>query len=295
MDLKNRLFPYPILSPNNNDYIGVSFITNLNYEILNKDIQFNFDIQISNKEIFTLIVNEVASIAVLIDCPITSFRESIKFNKLNGEITINSNKISNMVTISFYIISNKDIAQYHNLSFNPIYKGLTFEIKKFGLLGIGDSFRVPIKKDHDDIKNVSSIFSIIPDFDSDVNLVTRDLFSSGKKIIIKLPKDQFDNYKVISKDQRNNPIIHSMLIVPILVEIFTLLKSVNNWDDYELNGWFYSIEKAFEKKNLIFCKELLEQKDPYHLAQMILDYPITNGLEKLFNISILGEDFEYES
>lgn len=295
MDLKNRLFPYPILSPNTNDYRDAVFNTEINHEIIDDDVIFKYEILLNNKGIIDLIDSECASVSFLIECPITSFRELYNTNVYSGQFLINSNKVSNFLTITVYIIANKTIDDYKNETFNDIYNKLSFRIQAHGLLGIGDSFKIPIIKDYDEIKSVTSIFSVIPDHESSNNLVTRDLFSSGKKIIIKLPKEQFDNYKVISKDPRNNPIIHSMIIIPILVEIFTLLKLTEEWDDYEINAWFFSLEKAFEKRSLTFNQELLEIYDPYHLAQLILDAPIINGIDKLLKISILGEDFVHES
>lgn len=295
MELKNRLFPYPILSPFNNDYIDSIFNTNFDYEIHDENVFFSYEVDINNDEICRFVEENIAALGFLVECPITSYRELIKASSLKGDFLINSDKISNFLTISVFIVSNEDIDNYHNKMFNSIYSDISFKIQKYGLLGIGDTFKIPIKKDFDEIKSVSSIFSIIPNYDTDIKIVTRDLFSSGKKIIVKLPKEQFDNYKVISKDQRNNPIIHSMIIIPILVEIFTLLKSTKEWDDYEINGWFFSLEKAFEKKNLTFNSELLETNDPYFLAQIILDMPISNGLDMLLNISIISEDVDYES
>lgn len=81
------------------------------------------------------------------------------------------------------------------------------------------------------------------------------------------------------------PVLHSMIIMPALIYLFTELKRIPDDHDRmeELNEkrWFKSIDGVLRKMDLGLEKYYLEHNSPYKLVQMILDYPINRALNAL--------------
>ena len=60
-------------------------------------------------------------------------------------------------------------------------------------------------------------------------------------------------------------------------------------EEYEEYNWYRSLEKIFEKNNLEFSKELLEEKSSYELVNIILDNPVDRALNSIVSLDD-GED-----
>ena len=78
MDIRRRLYPYPVLSNTTDDYINSSFNMDLQpYKGL-REICLSISLQLDNEEIRQLIVNGKAEYVIHIECPYTSYRTVIK-------------------------------------------------------------------------------------------------------------------------------------------------------------------------------------------------------------------------
>ena len=83
------------------------------------------------------------------------------------------------------------------------------------------------------------------------------------------------------------PVFHAMIIAPVLMYVFEALS--NGMEEYEEYNWYRSLEKIFEKNNLEFSKELLEEKSSYELVNIILDNPVDRALNSIVSLDD-GED-----
>jgi hypothetical protein len=77
MEIRNRLFPYPVLAFYNDDYINSLFDVSVSTEIGKQVIKFAFDVNLENDLLYNLIENDDADFAIHIECPSTSFRELV--------------------------------------------------------------------------------------------------------------------------------------------------------------------------------------------------------------------------
>ena len=81
MEIRNRLFPYPVLCLENDDYIDCEFrvLTNQIEEL--KDIVLQFKIELDNKDLLDLIRDGKAEYLIHVECSNTSFRKVIRNGK----------------------------------------------------------------------------------------------------------------------------------------------------------------------------------------------------------------------
>ena len=88
----------------------------------------------------------------------------------------------------------------------------------------------------DDLANTSSIFSIVPNTDQTENNLLVDL--GQQKIIISLPEKTYQQYYNIQGYIDIQPAMHSMIIVPALVYVFSELRSAENLEEMEYYRWY---------------------------------------------------------
>ena len=222
MELRSRMYPYPVLSPITNSYLDSKFDIVISPEITKEKIVLKFTVELSDEGLRNLIDKEQATFAVHVECPSTRYRNMYKFSTNYLEIEINSGKVNNAIHCCPFILANKEILGYTNPNFNEIYRGLSFDIEKHNVLASSTTNVVTVSKDYDEIKNVRSIFSIIQDFSGD-NVIKANY--ENDKIVIKIPKDQFEDYRIAKSVPFNTSTIHAILIIPVLLQIFENIKN----------------------------------------------------------------------
>jgi hypothetical protein len=231
MQLKNRLYPYPVLSIHNNDFNEGYFNVDVTYINNKKTLDLTFFVELNEELLKEYIDDRIASYGVHIECPTTSFREFFKFNEEKKSVSIPIGKIDKKVEICTFIVSNANISSYSTTNFNEIYSGMEFPIDPHNILAVGKEKNIRIEKDFDSLKNVASVFKMIPDFDKNNEYISRDFY--GDIVSINVPKAQFDAYKMAVTNKKNIPMMHSMFIFPVLLEIFQTLLNNDDWEIYE--------------------------------------------------------------
>jgi hypothetical protein len=289
MEIKYRLYPYPVLWDKNDDYKKPSkFLAEVEAKENFKNIKLKINFLLKDKEIEKLIKENKAEYVIHIEAPSTYFRELISTRETEINYDLKDNDILGRLQISFFILAKEDILNYKNSNFNEDYSGESFNLKKGSIVAIADSYRFDIEKNDDNLEKVSSIFSICQKETVEQTGMTVDMNSD--KIRIALNKPDYINYHQLSQNSNNINIINSVIIFPALIFIFEQLKKDfddNDFDDYK---WFRALEKIFKKNNLSLNKELLENQLSIDLAQRILNYPV----ERAFNSLKDGNDGDDE-
>lgn len=275
MEIKYRLYPYPVLWDKNDDYKKPSkFLAEVEAKENFKNIKLKINFLLKDKEIEKLIKENKAEYVIHIEAPSTYFRELISTRETEINYDLKDNDILGRLQISFFILAKEDILDYKNSNFNEDYSGESFNLKKGSIIAIADSYRFDIEKNDDNLEKVSSIFSICQKETVEQTGMTVDMNSD--KIRIALNKPDYINYHQLSQNSNNINIINSVIIFPALIFIFEQLKK--DFDDYK---WFRALGKIFEKNNLSLNKELLENQLSIDLAQRILNYPVERAFNSL--------------
>lgn len=285
MDLRNRLFPYPIVGFGYDDYETTEFNTDIERNYVGNKLNIKVTMDINNSEIQKLINNDYLIYVIHIECPQTFYRNIFKTKDKQIEIEIDDSKISGKLEISTLLIANKDVYNYSNYDLNEDYKGISFSFDKGNILGIGKQIKLDVNKNKEELGKIPSIFSIImkkgDDKDFSVNI-------NDDKIKVLLCEKDYYSFKKISNVKKFQGVIHSMIALPSLIFVFQEMK-YGGIEDYEDYRWFKGLKRSLENYKIPLNKETLNKYETIKLSQLVLDAPISRGL-----ISLSIDEFEEE-
>lgn len=296
MQIKNKLFPYPVLDNYKNSSTFDNSTFSINYEIEedNERIIFkNARILTDNDTIIELLNEDKAKACLIIECSDTIFRESYAIGIKPQDIIVLKSKIVGNIVVSGFIYANTQIENYHDTDFVEEYKDFSFEIDKFDVIAIDNGELLKIELDENIDKKVASIFSIIKDEKSED---TMEITYDRNKIQIFIPAKEFSVYDRLKNNDNFNNIFFSILAIPALSQ--ALLETKNKIisegytiEDIELEyNWFISVEKAYKKiKNIDLTYEIFVNEDVNIMAQSLLNFGTIKAID---DIPILISDIE---
>lgn len=284
MEIKYKLYPYPVLWDKNDDYKKPSkFSVEVEPKEDFKNIKLKINFLLKDKEIEKLIKENKAEYVVHIEGSSTYFREIISTKETEINYVLKDRDILGRLQVNFFILARQDIKNYKNDNFNDDYSSETFNLKKGNIIAIADGYRFDIEKNDDELGKISSIFSICKKETVEQTGMTIDM--GYEKIRIGLNITDYVNYSQLSQNPNKVESVNSIIIFPALIYIFEQLKKDFNETDYTEYKWFRALENIFKKNGEDLNKGLLENEISIDLAQRVLNYPI----ERAFN-SLINED-----
>jgi hypothetical protein len=277
MEIKNRLYPHPVLRENNDDYINSSFEMDLAYERDIKRLKLNINFKLNNKTLEKMLLDEKVQYVVHIECPKTSYRKIIATTEKKLLENLKDENILGKIQVTSFIVVKENILDYENENFNSDYFGMKFNLEKGTILAIGDSYKIDVDKEKESLGNVPSIFTICKKMTTDETGINIEY--NMNKIRIDLNISDYERYtQLVSSSNQFIDIINCSLIFPTLIYVFEKLK--NEFDEIEENDyrWFKALKNIFEKYGYRFNQELFENETSLQLAQKILDFPFSKSL-----------------
>lgn len=279
MLIRNKHFPYPVIAEGNDSYASANFITDVDSERDGYYVKFTLKASTNNSGMNDLIKDKKASIVHHIECVQTCYRHAVITDDAETTFQIHQSKLNGAVQISTVIVANEDIKSYKNVDFSADYRGFSFNIKRGCLLAIGGCVEIELNKQKDDLENTSSIFSILPNIDPNETVVKVDISSIQPKIVIRIPIKGCNIYKNLATNLELQSIMHSMIIVPALVQVFNELKEARSeLYNYSNCRWFKALCKACKTLNIVINEDSLANLNSYEVAQKLLDSPTMRAL-----------------
>ena len=278
MDIRHRLYPYPVLSDTTDDYVDSSYSMDLEVTKGIRELCFKISLKLENKQIQQMIYEGLAEYVIHIECSYTAYRTVIKTDNTIIEKSIPDHKLNGTVAVCAFIVAKTSLPAYYNSRFNEDYDGMSFHLHRGNIIAIGGQTNIKVIKEVEELSKIPSIFTICrnaEDIDDSMKIEI-----TGEKIVIVLCNKSFGNYKMLTGMPQMLPVLHSMLIVPTLIFTVEGLKSEGT-SEYEDLRWYKSIERALKKHNLTLDAELLENTPSFELAQKSLDLPIDRALDAL--------------
>ena len=186
-------------------------------------------------------------------------------------------------------MANEDLVGYANPNFAKDYRGIKCNLDKGCVMAIGSQVNITINKDKEDLSRTSSIFSIRRDHDS--SHTELQVSTTGAKIVVLIPEKTCNQYLNLSNQAMFVPVLHSMVIMPALMQVLSELKDAaqqNALYNYEDLRWFRGLKKTAEKLQIKFDQDALTQINAFKVAQQFLDTPVVKALANI--CSGEGED-----
>lgn len=280
MDIRYRLYPYPVLSSVSDDYqTSIRFSCEVKKGV--RELVFGMETVTDDAGMLRLIDTGKAEYAYHIECPLTSFRKLIPSTNPRVVQHIPERLLNGPVSACSFIVAKENLTGYANPSFNTDYAGLSFDIDRGSILGIGGQCNITVTKETEDLAKIPSIFSICRSGDdSDQSM---QINVDGDKIAVILDSSNFQSYKVMVAMPGMQSVFHSMIIMPALIYVFELLRR-EGIEEHAGKRWCLGMRRALERSGISLTAEVLEDIPSFELAQKILDLPVNRALRDLSSV-----------
>ncbi|MCB6435869.1 hypothetical protein [Thomasclavelia ramosa] len=278
MQIRNRLFSYPVYSNDVDDYKINSF--SFEYDIENNGdfIKIIYFTKILNENIIHKIREKVIKLTILIECPKTAYRQLFILDELKGDLEIPSQILSSKVEICCLLIANSNFIINKECGISSDYLNTSFSIKKGFIIGYDNAYPFIVDKVKEDNFKPSSIISVVKKLDLD-NQMDIDL-DNDQKIKIQLGKEMY-RYFVQLQGQDKLPIVHSLIVLPALVYVISQIKDVSIRETYEEYYWYRCIAKQLEILNIDIDSSVFKSMTALSIAQELLKCPLKKALVNL--------------
>lgn len=286
MEIKNRLFPYPVLCDNNDDYIESKFDVTVTKEEKLNDIILHFDIELDNTELLSLIREGKVEYVMHIECPYTSYRKVVRGFSKPIEYSIPKEKVNKDVYLVAMVVATSEINNFYSDSFNEDYDESVY-FEKGSILAYKNLPRLIIVKNYEELARGDSFFTIVNKSygKEEMEPVTYDL--SGDKIKILVDNNMYNKYVKFQTNQDMFPLIISLLVLPALAYAIEILRNEGN-GNYASTYWYQKLCKSCELKGKDFKNDIVEGEfTAIEVAQLLLEEPVEMAFN---NISVIAEN-----
>ncbi len=227
-------------------------------------------VAMSNSYILDLIDTGRAAYHLEVECPATFFRQAFSTKEQIDQFSISTSRLRGRVDLVSYIVALAPLPQYSPDDMHDDYGSRTFSITEGDILGVGGSRTFVADTEFDPLKaSANSFIKIEKGPQSKGQIIAQH---GSDEIIIRLPQDDYDRFQEVAGEKLFEDILHATIVFPVLVEAVQLAKRKSGNPEYN------------DRLRAILEQRKLTQEDPFIVAQMILQSPVSRALNKLQEI-----------
>lgn len=289
MEIRNRLFPYPVLCEDTDDYVEGEFYVEakLIEQGLN-DILIQFNMHLNNLGLQNLINSGRAEYVIHMECSNTAFRTIIKTFSDTEQYRIMNSRVNGDINLLGLIVSKEKIWHYNNSSLNEDYSDITLTFDKASILAYDNMNPLHVAKNYEELAEKDSIFSVVKQMRMDQNEHNPIKFKlDSDKIKILVDDDLYNSYITYRGNSAMQPMMSSLLVMPALTFMMEVLRT-EGVDEYTSDYWFIKMEKYYLLHGKSFVDDVIYGDDMIsEIVQEMLQLPV--GKTLLCIPEILGE------
>ena len=280
MEIRNRLFPYPVLCMENDDYENCGFNIRIKQTEKLKDIALQFDVDLDNKELLQLVREGKAEYLVHVECSNTSFRKVVRNAGNSFTYRIPKAKVKKEVYLVGMVVAKQTITNFYSSNFNEDYDE-PVEFAKGSILAYRNLPRIIVLKNYEELASDDSFFTIVcknsgQDIDEPV---TFDL--NGNKIKIFVDDSIYNEYVKFHTNPVMKPLMISMLVMPALAYVIEEVRS-DGIENYVSCYWYQKIKKSCELQGKRFVEDIIDgDSTSIEIAQEMLQLPLGKAFRNL--------------
>lgn len=270
MKYNNRLFPHPVLGIE--DDISGEFSAEMTYKSDKDYITLAMNFKLLEEALHSLIKESKAGFLIQIYCRGTMYREVFKTNStIPDPIKIPSEKLSGEVEAHFFVYAEADIKSFSSKNFNSEYGKTAFSIERSDILAYGGKAKFIANKSPEELKSVSSLIRV-----KNSHKMSKPMYNEyeGEKIEIMLCEEDYESYQLSIKNSVFVNLIHGCIVLPALVDALHFLDK-EEAKEFEERRWYKALSELKLKSRI---------KDPFQIAQNILDQPTERAFETIANL-----------
>lgn len=283
MEIKNRLFPYPVLCFDNDDYVDSIFSVDVKVSEEVSDLVFNFTIKLeNNEELKWLIRDGKAEFAIHIECSATAYRTLVFTSGMTKTYRIPKSKVNDKIALLGLIVAKTDIKNYTSNNLNEDYLDEYIYFEKGSILAYHNMPKVNIAKNYEELAGDNAFFTVIKrtlQDTNEINPVTYEL--NGPKIKILVDEPIYDEYIKYYNNPNLEPLANSLVVFPALIYMLETIQKSGS-EPYRSLYWYMKIKKSFELQGKDFDDYVYElDKSCVEIAQEMLQMPIGRAFNSL--------------
>ena len=277
MEIKNRLFPYPVLCEDTDDYVEGSFsVTPTIVEQNVNDILIRFDIELDNPGLQALIDKGKAEFVIHIECKPTAFRTAIRtFSNIETYRIMNS-RVNGEIELLGMIVSKERITKYVHDTLNDDYADIPLNSDKASILAYENMSPIEIAKNYEELAAKDSIFSVVKEMRLDQNEQKPIWFRlDSDRIKIIVDEDVYASYIRYQGNSNMRPLIMSLLVMPALTYMMEVLRN-EGYEAFSSDYWYVKLSKFYELHGKDFVQDIIENDEKMisEVVQEMLQLPI---------------------
>jgi hypothetical protein len=269
--MSDKNFPHPVLDPTAEDYPSCAIQFRATMFSSPTAYRFSVAFDMGSDTLASEIQSGNASYAVQVDCRWTSFRKVYKFSTAETMIEIPENQLRDGVQLRPYVLANRDFT-LASKEFDALFSAMSFPIRRGYVLAWDNPHEFFAEKSLDDLKNISSILQIVRSQKANVPV---EYNLNSDKIEISLSEADFEAYSNYKKFPAYRNSFMCMLALPAVATALTDYLEAGT--DKIAFRWVRVLKRRIEDLNL----PPEADKDPWELAQKILDLPITRAIQSI--------------
>lgn len=284
MEIRYKLYPYPVLSYYTDDYENSRFDAVISPKKDGFNIRIDFLAELDNRGLTEMLADGKVKFVYHLECAQTGYRVALSASQIKTTHLISNRQICGRLQICPFIVAAEDIPAYVNSSFHEDYCGFKFAIEAGCVMAVGKQVNIDVDKDINDLSNTPSIFSIVRNDDECALGMIADM--EHRKIVIKLPEQEFYNYKSLRSEAVIQPVLNSLVVVPALTYVLEEIvkRDIDERYEYSSYAWYRAIKKALAAKfNCDIDSEQLSEQNMLEFAQKLINIPLSDALQTLSN------------
>ncbi len=281
MNITNRLFAYPVLSDEKNDYKQSVFRVKYEQSKGVNDLQLSFDIEMTCQELQDMILNGQAEYVVHLECKTTAYRKTQHSMLPHIDYKIPLGRVNGTLEAAAFIVLKQRVKAFSCTDWVEDFAGMTFDLSQGSILAYENLDSLDVSKEYEEFSNAESIFSVYKILTDEDKPAKIDLESS--KIRIGLRTQDYETYSAYARCVELQPLLHAMLIFPALVYVFETLRQDDSEDNMDQGrAWFMALEQSYKKRGVDLMEEVHnDEKTSYQLAQEALVLPISKAMKQI--------------
>lgn len=280
MEIKNRLFPYPVLCDETDDYMedGLNVISQIREGV--HDINGIVRFELENAAMIDLIRAGYAEYVIHLECSSTSYRRVIRSDVQEINYSIPKSRVNVEVTVLAMVVAKRRIENFISKDLNEDYNGEIINFDKASILAYKNLPRIYIYKKYEELAGNESLFCIVkvglPN-DEEIKPLTFDLRGDRIKIMVD-PK----TYEAYIHFQQKPAIAMSMLVMPAVNYMIDELRASQDPEAFSVYMWYRKMKQFYKSQGKDFIGDIIDSdKNIVEIAQEMLKYPIGKAYRDL--------------
>ena len=277
MEIRNRLFPYPVLCNETDDYQNNAFETEVKVEERLHDIHITAKFKLDNLAILDLIRMGMAEYVLHLECSMTYFRKVIKTDINEISYSIPKERVNGEIAVLSMVVAKRRIVSFTSEDLNEDYDGESISFDKASILAYQNLPKIQVFKNYEELAGNESLFAVVkvglPD-DEEVHPLSFDLNDDRIKIMV-----DAKTYACYIHYQQKGSVAMSLLVLPAVIYMLDELRG--SPEAFSNKMWFVKMKQYYKSQGLDFIEDIVQGKNIVEAAQEMLKSPIGKAYREL--------------